>query len=147
MNMVEATKVLSTLKERTRVRCMKCPSSFSAAILSEKSGIIPASGSFLSIQAFHKFSFLCMLSGNSLKNGIGSYPNVWRLKASTFIHVTSSLIHVNGLARSALESNAAPDFKNIETSLPEIFWAVYRILKHIIKINVNLSFSNNPLFT
>jgi hypothetical protein len=51
-----------------------------------------------------------------------------------------------GLGRDVLMSYAAPAFKNKLTSLNVIFPAVVKILKHIIKINVILSFSNRPLF-
>lgn len=54
---------------------------------------------------------------------------------------------LNGLALSVFISRAAPLFNKIDTSLELILFAVYRILKHIMRMKVILSFSNSPLFT
>lgn len=53
MNYVAATKVRSSLSDLTRQSEMKDPISFSADILSAKSGIAKFSGSFLSIHYLH----------------------------------------------------------------------------------------------
>jgi hypothetical protein len=53
MNCVAATRVLSSLKDLTKQSEINEPISFSAEILSAKSGIAKFSGSFLSIHYFH----------------------------------------------------------------------------------------------
>ena len=130
---------------------MNGPISFSAIIRSWKSGIMwfGFSGSFLSIQDFQEsFWFLPMDSGSSLKNARPSFPGPKECleSANTFSHPLSA-IKVTGLALSFLISKAAPDFKKILTSAAVIRFAVYNILKHIIRIKVILSFSKSPLFT
>jgi len=87
-----------------------------------------------------------MESGNSLKKASGSVPK-WCLESAKIFNHTLSYKKARGLALSVLISKAAPDFKKIETSAPLSLYAVTKILKHIIRIKVILSFSNNPLFT
>ncbi len=127
---------------------MNAPISFMVTIVSWKSGTGKFSGSFLSIHYFHGTSFLVILSGNSRKKASPSLPGpkLCLERAKIFNH-TLSYKKERGFALSFLISNAAPDFKNRDTSEPVIFIAVYKILKHIIKIKVILSFSNNPRFT
>jgi len=57
---------------------------------------------------------------------------------------TLSYKKLYGLVFSALISRAAPLFNSIEMSLELTLCAVMRILKHIIRMNVILSFSNRP---
>lgn len=70
MKWVAATKVLSSLSERTKHREINGPISLSAAIRSAKSGIGEFSGSFLSFHYLHYYSFLDIDSGRSLKKAI-----------------------------------------------------------------------------
>ena len=133
MKLFEHTKVRSSLIDLTRQTWSKEPISFSPAILSWKSGMGKFSGSFLSIHYFHWASFLCMLSGKSLKKARGSLPKWCLLKARIFSQALS-VMKLNGLYFSDLMSREAPPFKNTFTSALVIFSAVTKSLKHIIRI-------------
>jgi glucan biosynthesis protein len=105
---------------------MKGPWSFSAMILSWKSGTGEFSGSFLSIQAFQAASFLVSESGNSLKKASESFPVEPKecLERARIFNQTWSYMVENGLALSVLRSRAAPAFKKREISFPLSFPAV-----------------------
>jgi hypothetical protein len=143
----EQINVLSSLMHLVKHIAINGPKSDpSPVILSAKSGIGKFSGSFFSTQAFHDASFFYMQSGNSLKKGMGVFPKQC-LERAIILSQILSVIKLNGLCLSYLTSNDAPAFKNIPISPDVIFSAVVYILKHIISMNVFLSFSNNPLLT
>lgn len=144
----DAIRVLSSLIPLIKQREMKLPMSFSAFILSAKSGIGKFSGSFLLYQVYQAASFLVIESGSSLKK---VNPDSWAKLCLDNARILSHILSVSqgklGLLFSDLISRPYPDFKKIETSLLVITFAVWLSFKQIRIINVFLCCSKRPLCT
>ena len=99
------------------------------------------SGSFSSIHFLQTYSFLAILSGNSLKKKVCSFANLCLDRAFRFNHAFWS-IQLKGLF---LSSTPDPAFNSTLTSLFVSLPSLMRIFMDIMSLKVTLSLSKSPL--